>query len=55
MDAATPPKRNSANLLQGFALALLDIGGGMPTRVSVPEKRLPDAIERIKRALADRA
>jgi len=33
---------------------LLDIGGGMPTRVSVPEKRLPEALERIKRALVAR-
>lgn len=33
---------------------LLDIGGGMPTRVNVPAKRLHDALERIADALARR-
>jgi hypothetical protein len=31
-------------------VALLELGGGMPTRVSVPEGRLKDAIERINSA-----
>lgn len=34
---------------------LLEIGGGMPTRVSVPSKRLPDALAKIRKVLADRA
>jgi hypothetical protein len=33
---------------------LLEIGGGMPTRVNIPQKRLPDALERIRRELAKR-
>lgn len=33
---------------------LLELGGGMPTRVSVPEKRLPEALRRIRSALAER-
>jgi len=33
---------------------LLDIGGGMPTRVNVPEKRVPDSLRRIKDALKKR-
>jgi hypothetical protein len=30
---------------------LLDLGGGMPTRVNIPHKRLPEAISRIRAAL----
>jgi hypothetical protein len=30
---------------------LLDLGGGMPTRVNIPNKRLPDALVKIKQAL----
>lgn len=33
---------------------LLDLGGGMPTRVNVPRKRLDDCLQRIRRALAER-
>jgi hypothetical protein len=33
---------------------LLELGGGMPTRVNIPEKRLADALERIRAALAGR-
>ncbi len=33
---------------------LLGLGGGMPTRVSIPAKRLPDALAAIRRALAER-
>lgn len=33
---------------------LLELGGGMPTRVSVPEKRLEESIRRIKAALEAR-
>jgi hypothetical protein len=33
---------------------LLDIGGGMPTRVNVPEKRVPESLRRIKDALKKR-
>ena len=33
---------------------LLELGGGMPTRVNVPAKRLPEAIERITRVLRER-
>jgi hypothetical protein len=33
---------------------LLDIGGGMPTRVNIPEKRLPDALAKIREELARR-
>ncbi len=32
-------------------VALLELGGGMPTRVNIPNKRLPDALVRIKQAL----
>jgi hypothetical protein len=35
-------------------VALLELGGGMPTRVNIPSKRLPEALERIRRALAGR-
>ncbi len=35
-------------------VALLDLGGGMPTRVNIPNKRLPEALERIKAALQSR-
>ncbi len=35
-------------------VALLELGGGMPTRVNVPEKRVPDAMRRIRDALAKR-
>ena len=34
---------------------LFDLGGGMPTRVSVPEKRLPDVLSRIRHLLRMRA
>ncbi len=34
---------------------LLDLGGGMPTRVNIPKKRLPEALERIREALRARA
>jgi hypothetical protein len=30
---------------------LLELGGGMPTRVNIPNKRLPEALGRIKQAL----
>jgi len=33
---------------------LLDLGGGMPTRVSIPEKRLPMALDKIHRALEEK-
>lgn len=33
---------------------LLDLGGGMPTRVNVPKKRLPEALRIIREALAER-
>ncbi len=35
-------------------VALLDIGGGMPTRVNIPGKRVPDAMRTIREALARR-
>ena len=35
-------------------VALLDLGGGMPTRVNIPKKRLPDAMAAIRAALAER-
>lgn len=34
-------------------LEILNIGGGMPTRVSIPQKRLDAAIEKINAALGD--
>jgi hypothetical protein len=34
---------------------LFELGGGMPTRVNIPAKRLPDAIEAIKAKLVERA
>lgn len=34
---------------------LLEIGGGMPTRVNIPKKRVPDALAKIRQVLADRA
>jgi hypothetical protein len=33
---------------------LLEIGGGMPTRVNIPQKRLSDALEKIRRELTRR-
>jgi hypothetical protein len=33
---------------------LLEIGGGMPTRVNIPEKRVPDALAKIRDTLAQR-
>ena len=33
---------------------ILELGGGMPTRVNVPSKRLPDALLRIRRVLGER-
>lgn len=33
---------------------LLDLGGGMPTRVNIPKKRLADAMKTIEAALAER-
>ena len=33
---------------------LLEIGGGMPTRVNIPQKRVPDALEKIRDTLAQR-
>jgi hypothetical protein len=36
-------------------VALLELGGGMPTRVNVPRKRVPEAMARIREALARRA
>lgn len=33
---------------------LLEIGGGMPTRVNIPQKRVPDALEKIREAIARR-
>ena len=35
-------------------VALLGLGGGMPTRVNIPKKRLPDAMNVIRAALAQR-
>jgi hypothetical protein len=35
-------------------VALLDIGGGMPTRVNIPAKRVPEAMRIIREALAKR-
>lgn len=35
-------------------VALLDLGGGMPTRVNIPKKRLADAVAAIKETLAAR-
>jgi hypothetical protein len=35
-------------------VGLLELGGGMPTRVSIPKKRLNDALARIREALAAR-
>ena len=32
---------------------LLSLGGGMPTRVSIPESRMDEAIEKINAALGD--
>lgn len=32
-------------------VSLLELGGGMPTRVNIPHKRLPDALARIRRVL----
>ena len=34
---------------------LLEIGGGMPTRVNIPKKRVPEALSMIRQVLADRA
>ncbi len=36
-------------------VAMLDLGGGMPTRVNIPQKRLHDALRKIRAALVDRA
>lgn len=36
-------------------VALLELGGGMPTRVSIPAKRLDDALRIIEAALSERA
>lgn len=33
---------------------LLELGGGMPTRVNIPQKRVPEALRRIRAALARR-
>ena len=33
---------------------LLEIGGGMPTRVNIPQKRVPEALDKIRHALAQR-
>jgi hypothetical protein len=33
---------------------MLDLGGGMPTRVNIPRKRLPEALQKIREALAAR-
>ena len=33
---------------------LLDLGGGMPTRVNIPQKRVPEALEAIKAQLRSR-
>jgi hypothetical protein len=34
---------------------LFELGGGMPTRVNIPAKRLPDALDAIKAKLVERA
>lgn len=34
---------------------LLDLGGGMPTRVNIPRKRLADALQRIRAVLRERS
>jgi hypothetical protein len=36
-------------------VALLDIGGGMPTRVNIPRKRVPEALAAIRAKLRERA
>ena len=36
-------------------VAMLDLGGGMPTRVNIPQKRLQDALRKIRAALVARA
>lgn len=33
---------------------LLELGGGMPTRVNIPKKRVPDALSKIRRVLVER-
>jgi hypothetical protein len=33
---------------------LLDLGGGMPTRVNIPRKRLPEAMQQIRAVLRER-
>jgi hypothetical protein len=38
-----------------IAAALLELGGGMPTRVNIPAKRLPEALVLIKGKLAQRS
>lgn len=35
-------------------VALLDIGGGMPTRVNIPKKRVPEALQLIRAKLRER-
>ena len=41
-------------LVAGVLSALLGIGGGMPTRVNVPAKRVPEAVRLIREALGKR-
>ena len=47
------------NIAAGFEsgldfVALLELGGGMPTRVSVPASRLTEVLEKIRAALRSR-
>jgi hypothetical protein len=35
-------------------IKLLDLGGGMPTRVSVPESRLEEVMQKLAEAVAQR-
>jgi hypothetical protein len=49
----------NATIAAGYAsgldfVELLEIGGGMPTRVNIPEKLLADALARIRKTLAER-
>lgn len=36
-------------------VALFELGGGMPTRVNIPKKRLADALEKLRELLAQRS
>lgn len=36
-------------------VALFELGGGMPTRVNIPQKRLPEALSQVRKLLRDRS